>query len=236
MLHYSLIENLLTPTPDDFLAQPVNVRSYSLPEIFQRISARYPGLTPTQISAAVNEFFEEVSKITEDGETVNTPLFNTQLSMPGVYKGVMDSFDAKRHSVKININPGTIMRDAVRKVKTEKIAVAEPLPHILEVKDVMSDTVNDIITPGGVIQLRGGRLKFLTDQLDNGIFLMGENEAEFKIATIVENKPARLIAVLPADLPQGEYYIELRTSYSGAVKPAKTLKRGRYNKILTVNF
>ncbi|MDR1339976.1 MAG: DUF4469 domain-containing protein, partial [Prevotellaceae bacterium] len=171
MLRYSLVENLLTSAPDDFLAQPVNVRSYTMPEVLQRISARYPGLTPTQISAAVNEFFEEVSKITEDGETVNTPLFNTQLSMPGVYKGAMDSFDSKRHSVKVNINPGTILRESVHRIKTEKVTVAEPLPHILEVKDVMSDTVNDIITPGGVIQLRGGRLKFLTDQPDNGIFL-----------------------------------------------------------------
>jgi hypothetical protein len=217
----------------DYLAQPVNVRSYTLQEIFQRIGARYPGLTPTQISSAVNEFFEEVAKITEDGETVTTPLFNTQLSMPGVYKGAMDSFDSKRHSVKVNINPGTILREAVRKVKTEKVTVTEPLPHILEVKDVTSDTVNDVITPGGVVQLRGGKLRFLTDQPDNGIFLISEDETEYKLVTIVENKPARLIAVLPS-LPQGEYYMEVRTSYSGSGKPTKALKRGRYNKILTV--
>jgi hypothetical protein len=234
MLHYSLIENLLTAVLGDYLAQPVNVRSYTLQEIFQRIVARYPGLTPTQISAAVNEFFEEVAKITEDGETVTTPLFNTQLSMPGVYNGAMDSFDAKRHSVKVNINPGTVLREAVRKVKTEKVTVAEPLPHILEVKDVTGDTVNDVITPGGVVQLRGGKLRFLPDQPDNGIYLISEDETENKLATIVENKPARLIAVLPSGLPQGEYFVEVRTSYSGSGKPTKTLKRGRYNKILTV--
>jgi hypothetical protein len=234
MLYYTLIENLLTAIAGDFLAQPVNVRSYTFPEIVQRISDRYPGLTPTQITAAVSEFFEELTKITEAGETVNTPYINTQMSMPGVYKGAMDSFDPKRHSVKLNINPGTILREAARKIKTEKVIVAESLPHILEVKDVMSDTVNDTITPGGVIQLRGSKLKFLTDQPDNGIFLLGENETEIKLVTIVENKPARLIAVLPADLPQGEYFIELRTSFTTG-KPAKTLKRGRYGKQLTIN-
>jgi hypothetical protein len=135
--------------------------------------------------------------------------------------------------VKINLNPGTVLREAARKIKTEKVTVAESLPHILEVKDVMSDTINDVITPGGVIQLRGSKLKFLADQPDNGIFLMHDNGTEFKVLTIVENKPARLIAVLPADLPQGEYFIELRTSFTTG-KPAKTLKRGRYNKILSV--
>ncbi|MDR1169817.1 MAG: DUF4469 domain-containing protein [Prevotellaceae bacterium] len=234
MLQYSLIENLLTSTPGDYLAQPTNVRSYTLLEIFQRISARYPGLTPTQISSAVNEFFGEVTTITENGETVTTPLFNTQLSMPGIYNGAMDSFDAKRHSVKINLNPGVLMREAVRKVKTEKVATAESLPHILEVKDVTSGMINDTITPGGVIQLRGSKLRFLTDQPENGIFLFRENEADIVLTTIVENKPARLIAVLPTDLPHGEYFIEVRTTFSGSAKPAKKLKRGRYNKILTV--
>jgi hypothetical protein len=234
MLYYNLIENLLTAIEGDYLAQPVNVRSYTLPEILQRITARYTGLTPTQISAAVAEFFTEIAMITEEGDTVNTPYINSQMSMPGVYKGAMDSYDPKRHSVKLNVNPGTVLRDAARKIKTEKVTVAESLPHILEVKDVMSDTVNDLITPGGVVQLRGGKLRFLTDQPDNGIFLIHENGTEFKLVTIVENKPARLIAVLPTDLPQGEYFIELRTSFSGNVKPSKTLKRGRYNKILTV--
>jgi hypothetical protein len=85
MLHYSLIENPFPHvTPNDYLAQPVNVRSYTLQEIYQRISARYLGLMPTQISSAVNEFFEEVAAITEDGETVTTPLFNTLVTIPGI--------------------------------------------------------------------------------------------------------------------------------------------------------
>jgi hypothetical protein len=234
MLQYSLIENLLTPAPDDYLAQPVNVRSYTLQEIYKRIEARYTGLTPAQISAAVDEFCAEIYTITENGEMVNTPLINTQLSMPGVYKSATDSFDAKRHAVKINTSPGVRMREAVRKVKTEKVIIAEPLPHILEVKDVSSDAVNDVITPGGVIQLRGGKLKFLTNQSDNGIFLVGENGEEIKLTVIVENKPARLITVMPTDVPQGEYFIEVRTSFASSGKPTKNVKRGRYNKILTV--
>jgi hypothetical protein len=52
-----------------------------------------------------------------------------------------------------------------------------------------------------VVQLRGSKLKFLKDQPDNGIFLLRENDAEIELDTIVENKPARLIAVLPAHLP-----------------------------------
>jgi hypothetical protein len=85
-----------------------------------------------------------------------------------------------------------------------------------------------------VIQLRGGRLKLLTADDKNGIFLVDEQGTEFKITVIVENKPARLIAVMPADIPQGDWFIEVRTSCSTSGKPMKSLKHGRYNKILTV--
>jgi hypothetical protein len=234
MLQYALLENLLTPAPNDYMAQPVNVRTHDLEGVYKRISARYPGLTPAQIAAAVNEFIEEICAITEEGEAVNTPLVNTQFSTPGVYEGAMDSYDSKRHSVRLNLVPGTRLREAVRKVKLEKVVVAEPLPHILEVKDIVSNTVNETLTPGGVVQLRGGRLKFLPAETDNGIFLINEQGAETKLAVIVENKPARLIAVLPADLQRGDYSIEVRTSWTTSGKPMKTLKQGRFNKILTV--
>jgi hypothetical protein len=235
MLQYTLVDNLLTPAPNDFSGQPVHVRSHDLQAIFQRISARYPGLTPAQISSAVNEFIEEVCAITESGETVNTPLFTTQLSIVGVFDGAIDAFDAKRHSVRINLNAGVRLRDAARQVKTEKVAVAEPLPHILEVKDVVSDTVNETLTPSGVLQLRGSRLKFLPAEENNGVFLIGEQGVETKLAIIAENKPARIMAVLPADLPQGNYFVEIRTTFSsGNAKPARTLKTGRFHKELTV--
>jgi hypothetical protein len=112
--------------------------------------------------------------------------------------------------------------------------VADPQPHILEVKDVQSGSVNETLTPGGVVQLRGGRLKFLPAEESNGIFLVRENGDATKLTVIVENKPARLIAVLPAEIAQGDYYIEVRTSWSSGGKATKTLKQGRYYKILNV--
>jgi hypothetical protein len=235
MLQYTVLENLLTPAPDDYMAQPVDVRTHDLPAIFKRIAARYPGLTPTQISSAVNEFFEEIRMITEEGETVNTPLLNTQFSTPGVYSGAMDSFDAKRHSLKLNLAPGKLLRESVKKVKLEKVVVSEPLPHILEVKDVVSESVNETLTPGGVLQLRGSRLKFLPSEENNGVFLIDEQGVATKLSVIVENKPARIMMMLPADLPQGAYFAEVRTTYSGgSAKPVRTLKTNRFYKELTV--
>jgi hypothetical protein len=235
MLKYSLSENFLTPSPNDFMAVPVDVRVYDLKAIKQRIEARYPGLTPAQISAAIDEFFLEVSNITEEGDGVNTPLFNTFPSVPGVFESAADTFDSKRHKCKVNISAGTLLNAAGQKIKTEKVVVPDPLPYIMEVRDIVSDTFGEMLTPGGVIQLRGSRLKFLTEQDDNGIFLINEIGVATKLAVIVENKPARLMAMLPAGLPQGIYTVEVRTSYTGSVRPRKSVRSGSFYRQLTVS-
>jgi hypothetical protein len=84
-----------------------------------------------------------------------------------------------------------------------------------------------------VLQIRGGRLKLATENPDNGIFLIDEQAQTVKLATIVENKPARLIAMIPANLPAGVYTLEVRTNLSAYNKEAKSIKTGRFQKELT---
>lgn len=61
-----------------------------------------------------------------------------------------------------------------------------------------------------------------------------QRERLYALALIAENKPAGLMAIIPAGLPAGTYYIEVRTKYANAAKQLKTLKVGRFAKPLTV--
>ena len=232
-LTYSLTENLLTANANEFKAQPVNVRSYTMSEIIQRILARNPGLSQAQITAAIDEFFKESSMIIEDGGALNTPLMNTQPSIAGVFHGATDVFDPKRHRVKTNVFPGKMLQKATAGIKTQKAQTADPMPFILEVHDVLSDTFNEQLTPGGVIQIWGGRLRLATENPENGIFLTDDLAQTIKLTTIIENKPARIIAMLPQDLPAGTYTLELRTSFVNSGKESKSMKTGRFNRELT---
>jgi hypothetical protein len=233
MMQYSLDKNLLTPDPNDCIAVPANVRVYTFDEILQRITLRYTGLTPTQLLAASKELFEEICMIVENGDGVNTPIVNIYPGMTGVYNGATDSFDPKRHRCRANLTAGKQLNAAVKKIKTEKIVVPESLPYILEVKDIVSDSVDDSLTPGGVIQLRGSKLKLVPAIPEDGIYLTEENGAVTKLAVLVENKPARLMAMIPADLPQGIYTLTVKTS-AASTKPLKAPKTGIFNRALTV--
>jgi hypothetical protein len=234
MLKYTLVENPLTPALNDYIAHPVKVRTHELQDIFQRINARRPGLTMSQIFSVTNELIEEICTIIGDGEAINTPLINTLFSLSGMYEGATDSFDPKRHSLKLNVYPGTRLREVLRKVKLEKTVAAEPLPHIIEVKDMVSGAVNERLTPGGVVRLGGGRLKILEKEETNGVFIVDEHGTEIKLSMIVENKPTNIIAVIPADVAPGVYFMEVRTSDNRGSKPLRTLKTGRFYKELIV--
>jgi hypothetical protein len=231
-LNYTLVENLLTAAANDYMAQPVNVRTFGTDDIAQRILAKNPGLGLSQIMAVLKEFTEETCRIIEEGGAINTPLFNSRPGMQGVYHGATDAYDPRRHRIKTNLLPGVRMRKATAAIKTQKVQTADPVPFILEVHDLLSATTNDLLTPGSVVQVRGGRLK-LAASPDNGLFLIDEQGQATKLANIVENKPARLIAMLPIDLQPGAYTLEVRTTYTTSGKETKTAKIGRFARELT---
>ena len=234
MLKYSLRENLLTPAPDDYMAQAADVRSYTLDEIIDLMMEKGSTLTRADVAATLQVYGEVVSAIVKDGSAVNTPLMNTALSISGVFDGANDTFDKKRHSVNLNVQAGILLRDGLPKIKCEKTEAADTNPYITEVTDIVSGTVNTTLTKGGIVQLVGSRLKFDAKDSSQGIFFIPETGAPVRATVIAENKPARLMAIIPADLEAGTYYIEVRTKILEGNKSGKTLKVGRFNKTLTV--
>ena len=233
MLKYCLRENLLTPAPDDYMAQVADVRSYTLDEIIDLMMDKGTTITRADVAATLQVYGEVVSAIIKDGSAVNTPLMNTSMSISGVFDGANDSFDKKRHTVNLNITAGTLLRDAVTKVKCEKTEGASTDPYITEVTDIVTGTVNTTLTKGGVVQLVGARLKFDAKDTAQGIFFVPETGNPVRASVIAENKPARLMAIIPADLAAGTYYIEVRTKIIGSSQKSKTLKTGKFDKPLT---
>ena len=233
MLKYSLRENLLTAAPDDFMAQTQDVRSYTLDEIIDLMMEKGSTLTRADVSAVLQIYGEVCASVIADGCALNTPLMNTALSISGVFNGANDVFDKKRHAVNLNMTAGTLLRSALSKIKCEKTGTASTDPYITEVADIVTGTVNTVLTKGGVVQITGSRLKFKADDAAQGIFFVPETGAPVRAAVIAENKPARLMAIIPADLAAGTYYIEVRTKITSSPKALKNLKTGRFFKALT---
>lgn len=232
-LKYALLPNLLTPNPDDYVAQVQNVKSHDLESITQKMLEKGSTITKTDVLAVLNSFFETLTQITKEGETINLDLFKTTLSITGVFDHAADTFDSKRHQIKINATAGKLLKEAITKVKAEKVSSAEALPHILQIKDSVTKTMNQSITSNGVIEVVGSLLKISGDNPKNGVYFVDSSGKATKATTLIDNKPGRLIVLVP-QLEKGEYTLQIVTQYNGSVKGLTQSRTGTFHKTLVL--
>ena len=230
-IKYGLRENLLTADPDDCMAQVVDARSYSQEDIAAEMIKRGSSLTAADIAAYQKLEAEVYADIIANGGNVNTPLINTSFSITGVFTNQTDSFDKSRHAIKLNVNAGSALREAASKATVQKVETASTDPYITGVTDkVTGDSAT--IKAGSVMEVTGSRLKFDAADGEQGVFAITSAD-EIRCATVIENKPARLLVLLPSDIAAGEFSVEVRTRRTADSKTVKTLKKGGYNKVLT---
>jgi hypothetical protein len=65
------------------------------------------------------------------------------------------------------------------------------------------------------------------------VYFVAVDGTEYKAVTLVENKPSRLIVMLPS-LPSGTYMLEVRTHFINSSKPGKQLRKIQFAKPLIV--
>jgi len=217
MLKYSLVENLLTERPDDYSAQTHSIASLDKEAIISRMLQRGTSLTRTDILAVLNSFEETVVDLHLQGYTITHPLLNTSFSISGVFESPMDSFDGNRHKLNINLTKGVLLREAEKNVKFEKTNSPAPQPQIQEVKDSVSGKVNEKLTAGGVVELRGYNLKIEGNDPSCGLWFVAENGQETKSGVLIDNRPSKIIAIIP-ELTDGNYQVKVATQFSGGGK------------------
>ena len=231
MLKYCLRENLLTAKPDDYMAQVTDSHVFTLDDIIDRMVKRGTTVTRTDLVAIMQLYTEECSFIVEEGGTLNTPLINTSMSITGVFDGADDSFDKKRHALNLNIGAGTALKAALSKTKATKTETVSTDPYITAVTDKLNGTT-DTIKIGSVMEIIGSRLKFDPKDAEQGVFAISGTKT-VRCESVIENKPARLIVILDAAVPAGDFTLEVRTKLTGnGSQKSKNLKKGYYHKSL----
>lgn len=228
-LDYSLILNKLTTKPNDMRAQTEHVVSHNQEAIIDRIMQIGAGLTRSDILSVLEAQKQVIADILAEGGAVTTDLFNASPSIQGVFDGADDSFDPKRHRVKIHLTEGTGLRAIEDQVKTKKVQPGQAGALITAVTDIKTGSVNDLLTPGRDLRIYGDKLKLIGEEASVGVYFIGVDGSEVKVdaTDIVENKPSEVIVVIPA-LTAGEYTLRLITQFSRSGTPSK--------KVYTVDF
>jgi|SaaInl7_200m_RNA_FD_contig_31_2413020_length_980_multi_10_in_0_out_0_1 hypothetical protein len=231
-IHYVLQDNHLTADPNDYRAMVQPMGTAGDAEVIQRMIEQGSTVNRPDILAALEDYYSAVESLVMEGFNVNTPLANFKTSIKGVFDSQADNFDPGRHQLRARISAGARLRSVIsERGSTQKQETFKPRPNPVEFSDINSAERNSVLTPGGMAQLIGHRLKFDPVEADQGIFFIAADATETKVTIVGGNKPAELMFLIPDTLVAGDYTLEVRAT----IHDASDVRLGSLDAVLTVS-
>jgi hypothetical protein len=179
---------------------------------------------------AVNAYFDEAFYQLADGFSVENDYFSIHPKIGGTFEHPDSGVDKEKNRVDFTFRKRQELRNACDHITVEIEGVAESGSYIAEVRDVAGGSVDEKLTPNGVLIILGSRIKITGDDPSCGLYLVNaaDNTAQKVTGNFVENHPSRLSVQLPA-LSPGTYRLRLITQYSsggGTLKEPRQIDYG----------
>ena len=200
-----------------------NLRAVYQPELdIQAIASKASvyniSTSPKVIEEGMNAGMELIFYLVADGFKIKTPLFNLKMSIPGEYKGTERSLPEGNFPV-ARIQPSLALRKYLKeKVEVEFDGIMEHEHLIAEMTDEATGIVDEVMTIGNVLTIRGLGLKVESDEAHKehvGIFFKSVSGISTRADIIAVNEPRTLKVLVPQGLCQGtSYHIEVATQAS----------------------
>ena len=234
-----LYNNVLTSdNPNDFIARVASERSLNVQDVCNAATTRGGAdISAPAMEHAVNLWLKEMAYQLCDGYSINTGYFMASTHIKGVFDSPTEHFNPEKHHILFEFQQGVNLRNELHSVTVELLGVAESSLRILQVTDLKSGSVNDLLTPNRNLRISGTRLKIVGDLPGVGILFRSVSTPSLTYLILPEdiviNNPVELMVVIP-ELTAGGYQLEVTTQYSSGGRPLKEPKTVVFDKILTV--
>jgi hypothetical protein len=209
-LKYYLVDNPVTPDPDDRRAQVLDYEVITEKEMFEYMTREGSAITPAEAKGNYEEIIGTFDHFMKQGYGINTEFINIRPVILGVFRDDDDRYDSVRHKIKFRAQLGKRYNHTADDVKAEKITQPGNQPLPLTFEDVSSETINENLTPGGTASLTGMRLLFSQADTQQGIFLLDSSKTEYRVTRILSHGGKKVVFQSPDGLPPGEYTLEVR--------------------------
>ena len=214
-INYTLFENNLTSDPTDYMAMVQPTGTAELEDVIERIIQQGSTVTRPDIVSVLEDFFTAIESMALEGMNVNTPSANYGASIKGIFDGQADGYDPSRHQISAKVTAGKRYRRAIGdRAQAVKQEAVKPKPNPLEYTDINSGERNSVLTPGGMGQLVGHRLKFAPADPEQGVFFMApDGSSSTRVDVVGKNKPGELMFMVPDSLAAGDYVLMIRAGF-----------------------
>lgn len=232
-----LYDNFLTKdNPNDFTARTVSERSLSVQDICNAaVSRGGADVSASAMAHATELFLKEMAYQLCDGYSVNTGYFTASTTIRGVFDNPSETYNPEKHSILFQFNQGEKLRAEIPTIEVNILGMAEAASAILQVKDIKTGSVNDLLTPNRNLKIIGSKIKIAGEASTNGVFFINTTTLErtaLEASDLVTNNPSELLIIIPT-LVEGTYNLEVVTQYAGS-QLLKEARVAKFDKILTV--
>lgn len=220
-IHYSVHPNNL-PGRKGYRAIIHFVGSLDEDAIIEQMLRQGSTVTRADILAVLDNYYRAIITLVLAGFKVRTRIALFGASIQGIFTSLADSFDPARHRLEPQISAGPDLRHTVhREGRTVKEETITPEPRPMSYTDINSGSCDDLITPGGMAQVDGHRLKFNPADPEQGLFFIAADETKTRVEVVGKNQPGQLTFLVPAQLGPGVYTLLVRADFRGKLRQGK---------------
>ncbi|MDR1400500.1 MAG: DUF4469 domain-containing protein [Treponema sp.] len=223
-----LYPNHLDEVEGKYLARPRGLQMLSTREVcVKAVKDGYPG-SVDDMEKSISWFLDTAVFDLLDGYGVNFGgYFSTRLRVGGAFENELEGFLPEKHPIGFTFATLSKLRNLLSRIRYRLEGVAGDGSVIAEFIDNTTSTVNEKVTPTGVFTILGAKIKIAGDPDKTGIYFSTPSDpgVTIKVAgNLVENSPAKIIAVVP-DLSTGKKWtVQICTQYSGSGKLLKEVR------------
>ncbi|RUT79806.1 DNA-binding domain-containing protein [Ancylomarina longa] len=230
MITYYLKENPFKKGEDEFYGIPFTMGKMDRKELIKECAKEGSGITVPEAESMLSRLETVIGESLQKGFTINTPLFNIQPSIKGVFTGWHDVFDPQKHQIQFSISAGVLLKNYAQESKLHKIPPQKSVVNIINIKNHSENSTAQNIKKGSILEVNGQKLKYDITDSAQGIFLVGDDGIETKIRIVIKNTGGCQIFQIPLSLKVGNYILQIKTL------PAryKTIKLGVYDETLRI--
>jgi hypothetical protein len=212
--------------------KPYNLRAVLQPEldihgIASKAEVYNIETDPKVIEDGLTAACELIYYLAADGYKLKTPLFNLRIRLPGEYEGAETSLAEGLHP-EVRMQSAVSFRQYIReKVGVQFDGFDQTDGIIAEAVDEHSGQVDEVMTLGNLLDIRGYGLKIEGDEEHQdvvGLFFDDGQNPPVKAEILAVNEPRTLKAIVPAALGAGGEYALKVVTQSSAKNGAALLK------------
>ncbi|MDR2053604.1 MAG: DUF4469 domain-containing protein, partial [Treponema sp.] len=185
----------------------------------------------------VRQFFDEAAYQLCDGFAVNAGYFSVHPNVGGTFDKATEGRDTSKHPVTFRFRTRASLRALVDRIVVEIEGLADSSGYIDEFIDVVTEAVNETLTPGGQFSVSGHKIKAAGDSPEVGVYFVSAADPARRVKAsghLAENAPHRLIGIIPASLTPGGWKLEIVTQYSSGSFFLKEPRVITFGPVLTV--